>query len=308
MQKPAALRPGDTIAVVAPGSPIAADRLQAGVDQLRRLGYQVRYRDDILAADTFLAGDHERRFREFFEALHDPAVKAILCARGGYGCNYVVERLAASGPLPAPKIIMGYSDVTTLLCWFWQQAGWVTFHGPMVTLEFAAGPGAWDETSVCCALTRTESGWVLADPASVALRPGTAEGTLLGGCLPMLTATLGTRREIRTDGSILLLEDLAAKPYQIDRMLFQLREAGKFDAVHGIVFGEMLDCLQHASQGYRLEDVILRTLSGLDVPIIFGFRSGHTSSGCLAVPFGVPARLVAGDRPQLEILEPAVKK
>ncbi len=306
-QKPRALRQGDTVAVVAPGSPIGQDRLDAGVAELRRLGYDVRFRPDIAAADTFFAGSHERRYRELRDALDDPAVNAVFCARGGYGCNYLVERLASDGVPGRPKIVMGYSDVTTLLVWLSQFAGWTTFHGPMVTLEFAAGGAAYDAASFSQALACANGSWSVGDGGSRILRPGVAEGRLIGGCLPMLTATLGTRREIETAGTILFLEDIAARPYQIDRMLFHLREAGKFDAVRAIIFGEMLDCLQHPEQGYTLEAVVLRALEGIDVPVVFGFRSGHTSRGAITLPLGVRARLDArSSQPSLEILEPAV--
>lgn len=233
--------------------------------------------------------------------LEDPQVRAVFCARGGYGSNYVAERLAAR-PLPAPKIVMGYSDVTTLLAEMWRRGRWVTFHGPMVTVDFASGPQGYDHNSLARALSGGGVPWEAGRAATV-LRPGAAEGTLLGGCLPMLVATLGTAREVDWQDAIVLLEDVASKPYQIDRMLFHLREAGKFRGVRGIVFGEMKDCRQHTEQGYLLEDVVLRALQGMDVPIVYGFRSGHTTGGNICLPLGVRARL-SDDR--LEILEEAV--
>lgn len=306
-KKPAALGEGDTVAIIAPGSPLGRERLEAGAAELRRLGYQVRFRPDVCSADTFFAGGHQRRYEELREALADPAVKAIVCARGGYGCNYLVERLASDGVPAEPKIVVGYSDVTTLLAWLSQFAGWTTFHGPMVTLEFAAGAAAYDAASFRHALAGAGGGWQAGDGGARTLRPGVAEGLLFGGCLPMLAATLGTPREIQTGGTLLFLEDLAAKPYQIDRMLFHLREAGKFDGIRGIIFGEMLDCFQHPEQGYTLESVVLRALEGIDVPVVFGFRSGHTSRAGITLPLGVRARLDAQDeQPSLEILEPAV--
>lgn len=299
--KPPALRPGNTVGIAAPGSPIGREPLLAGVAELERLGYRTCYRPDILAENTFFAGSHERRASEFLEMLHDPEIRAVFCARGGYGCNYVAELLAAQ-TLPAPKIVMGYSDVTTLLVALWQRSGWVTFHGPMVTVDFAAGPRGYDTASMARALSATEGTWEAGRAARV-LRGGTAEGRLLGGCLPMLAATLGTAREVDWRGAIVLLEDIAARPYQIDRMLFHLREAGKFQDVRGILFGEMRDCVQHPDQGYSLEDVILRVLHGIEAPIAYGLRSGHTGGGNICLPLGVRARL-ADDR--LEILEPSV--
>ena len=118
------------------------------------------------------------------------------------------------------------------------------------------------------------------------------KGVLYGGCLSILVASLGTPYEIKTAGTILFLEDLAAKPYQIDRMLMQLKLAGHFEDVRGIIFGEMLDCVQTANQGYSLQDVVKRIVGDLGMPVAFGIRSGHVTSGNITLPFGVPAKLV----------------
>ena len=134
--------------------------------------------------------------------------------------------------------------------------------------------------------------WDVAVGAGVSgLVEGDAEGVLYGGCLSILVASLGTPYEIKTEGTILFLEDLAAKPYQIDRMLMQLKLAGHLDAVRGIVFGEMLDCVQTANQGYTLQEVVTRIVGDLGVPVAFGVRSGHVTSGNITLPFGVRAKL-----------------
>jgi len=136
---------------------------------------------------------------------------------------------------------------------------------------------------------------------------GTAEGILYGGCLSILVASLGTPYEIRTAGTILFVEDMAEKPYRIDRMLMQLKLAGKLDGVRGIVFGEMRDCLQTANQGYTLEEVVLRIVGSLGVPVAYGVRSGHVTSGNITLPIGVRAGLtVQSGRVGLRILETAV--
>jgi muramoyltetrapeptide carboxypeptidase len=136
---------------------------------------------------------------------------------------------------------------------------------------------------------------------------GEAEGALYGGCLSILVASLGTPHEIKPAGTILFLEDLAAKPYQIDRMLMQLKLAGHFEDVRGLIFGEMLDCVQTANQGYSLRDVVKRIVGDLGIPVAFGIRSGHVTSGNITLPFGVPAKLVVrGGKVRLRILESAV--
>jgi muramoyltetrapeptide carboxypeptidase len=146
-----------------------------------------------------------------------------------------------------------------------------------------------------------------ADSGASGLIEGAAEGILYGGCLSILVASLGTPYEIKTDGTILFLEDLAAKPYQVDRMLMQLKLAGKLDGVRGIIFGEMIDCVQNAKQGYTLQEVVLRIVGGLGVPVAYGLRSGHVTAGNITLPFGVRAGLtVGGGVVGLKILEAAV--
>jgi muramoyltetrapeptide carboxypeptidase len=137
---------------------------------------------------------------------------------------------------------------------------------------------------------------------------GKAEGALYGGCLSILVAALGTQHDIRTEGTILFLEDIAAKPFQIDRMLMQLKLAGRLNNVRGIIFGEMLDCRQSPTQDYTLEEVVMRVVGDLGVPVAFGLRSGHVSRANVTLPFGVRARLEVGDEVSLTILEPATTK
>jgi muramoyltetrapeptide carboxypeptidase len=140
-----------------------------------------------------------------------------------------------------------------------------------------------------------------------AFAEGEAEGVLYGGCLSILVASLGTPYEIKTTGKILFLEDLAAKPFQIDRMLMQLKLGGYLRAVRGIVFGEMLDCVQTPNQDYTLQEVITRIVGDLGVPVAFGLKSGHVTSGNITLPFGVRAKLsVRGGQVALRILESAV--
>ena len=137
---------------------------------------------------------------------------------------------------------------------------------------------------------------------------GEAEGVLYGGCLSILVASLGTPYQIKTAGTILFLEDIAAKPFQIDRMLMQLKLGGYLDEVRGIVFGEMLDCIQTANQGYTLQQVVTRIVGDLGVPVAFGVKSGHVSSHNLTLPFGVRAKLtVRSGQVTLKILESAVE-
>lgn len=304
--KPPALRPGDTVGIVAPASNIKRADLEAGSEALRRAGYRPFYFDSIVEKDLFFAGSIERRARELEEMFVREDVRAIVCARGGYGANYLLKELDLEKIKAHPKIFVGYSDITTLLTYFYDAAGFVNFHGPMAAKDWAHADGvelaSWQ--SALSGLT----GWdVPLNEGVSGLVEGDAEGILYGGCLSILVASLGTPYEIKTAGTILFLEDLAAKPYQIDRMLMQLKLSGHFDGVRGIMFGEMLDCVQTANQGYKLQDVVMRIVGDLKVPVAFGVRSGHVTCGNITLPFGVRAKLeVRSGRAALKILESAV--
>ena len=295
--KPPALRRGDTVGIVAPASSIKRELLEAGCERLRGLGYKPFYFDSILERDLYFAGSVERRARELEEMFVRDEVRAIICARGGYGANYLLGVLERMKIERHPKIFCGYSDITTLLTHFADVAGFVTFHGPMITKDFAREDG-FDLASWEAALGGS-SQWELDLGVGSGVKPlvaGSAEGILYGGCLSMLVASLGTPCEIQTAGTILFLEDVAERPYRIDRMLMQLKLAGKLADVRGIVFGEMLECAQNENQGYTLEEVILRVVGDLGIPVALGLRSGHVSQRNITLPLGVRAGLsVSGE-------------
>jgi muramoyltetrapeptide carboxypeptidase len=293
---------------VAPASNVKRSELDAGCEGLRRAGYRPFYFDSILEQDLYFAGSVQRRARELEEMFSREEVRAIICARGGYGSNYLLEALNLEKIKAHPKIFVGYSDLTSLLTYFADAAGLMMFHGPMVAKDWAHEGGV-DSASWKAALAGTTA-WEAAlgnDSGARGLADGAAEGILYGGCLSILVASLGTPYEIRTEGTILFLEDVAAKPYQIDRMLMQLKLAGKLHHVRGIVFGEMRDCAQIANQGYTLEEVVLRIVGKLGIPVAYGVRSGHVTAGNITLPIGVRAGLtVRGGQLSLKILEAAV--
>jgi muramoyltetrapeptide carboxypeptidase len=305
--KPPALRRGDKVGIVAPASSFRRDDFEAGCDALRRLGYDPVYDSSIFDRDLYFAGTAERRARELHEMFGRDDVKAILCARGGYGSNYLLPLLHLEEIAAKPKIFVGYSDLTSLSTYICDKAGMVTFHGPMVARDFARPDGV--DLQSWQAAVEGQVNWTFsfdADPGVKTLRTGSAEGTLYGGCLSMLAESLGTPYEIHTDETILFIEDLATKPYQIDRMLMHLKLAGKFSGVRGIVFGEMLDCAAPAGQGFTLEEVVMRVVGDLHVPVVYGVRSGHVSRGNITLPMGVRGKLNASDSgASLEFLEPA---
>jgi muramoyltetrapeptide carboxypeptidase len=305
--KPRALRPGDKVGIVAPASNVKREMLEAGCDGLRRAGYEPFFFESILDRDLYFAGSVERRARELEDMFARDDIRAIVCARGGYGSNYLPLALDPMKIAPHPKILVGYSDITTLVCCIADSANFVTFHGPMVTKDFAIADGV-DMDSWQNAVGGAEE-WEIAEGSGAKpLVTGEAEGILYGGCVSMLAASLGTPHEIRTAGTILFVEDVAAKPYQIDRMLMQLKLAGKLKDVRGIIFGEMVDCRQSPDQDYTLEEVVLRIVEDLRIPVAFGLRSGHVSRANITLPIGVRARLTVDDSVELRILEAATVK
>jgi len=304
--KPSALRPGDTIGIVAPASNIKRGDLEAGCSALQQAGYKPFYLDSILEHDLYFAGSVRRRAGELQEMFARDDVRAIVCARGGYGANYLLPALDLAKIKAHPKIFVGYSDITALLTYFRDAAGLVTFHGPMAARDWAR-EGGIDLASWQAALAGSVA-WEVALGSEVeGLAEGDAEGILYGGCLSIMAASLGTPYEIRTEATILFLEDIAAKPYQVDRMLMQLKLAGKLKGVRGLIFGEMLDCVQSTNQGYTLQEIVMRIVGELGVPVVYGVRSGHVTTQNITLPIGVSAGLsVRGSEVSLKILEGAV--
>ena len=305
MQKPRALRKGSTVAVFAPASPVEQDALLQGVNYLKKMGFQTKTSDLIFSRYHYFAGRHHERATELNRLFADPEVDAIFCARGGYGCVHLLPYLDFSIIRSNPKVFLGYSDVTVLLQYLEKQSEMVSFHGPMVAREFGSGATAFDEANFKDCVSRRSGGFTITAPALESLRSGSAKGQLTGGCLSLLTSMLGTSYEIDTSEKILFLEDVNTKPYQIDRMLMQLKLAGKFNQVRGLVFGEMLNCTQDSDNEYQLQGIIIEILSEFNFPILFGLPSGHVQSTSLTLPMGVQVTLDC-DKQSLVLEEGAV--
>ncbi|MBZ5695053.1 MAG: LD-carboxypeptidase [Acidobacteriia bacterium] len=307
--KPPALRPGDAIRVLSPASPVQEERLRKGCEELARLGYTPKIdRASALSHQSFFAGSTSDRLAALKEAFADPATRAVFCSRGGYGSNYLLDGLTVAPT--SPKIFLGSSDITSLQIFLRQRFRWVTFYGPMVASNFDRGAGAphgYDRASLASALTETKRGWEV-DLQGESLVPGMAEGVLLGGCLTLVEASLGTPWELDTRGTILLLEDRAMKPYQVDRALMHLKQAGKLRGVAGVLLGDFPEC-EPPEGGETVKEVARRILTPLVAPVVWGAPIGHTERAALTLPLGVRARLLApegvGVPARLEILEPA---
>lgn len=308
-RKPLALVPGSMIAVVAPASSAKEERIQRGCETLERLDYRVkRLARRRRSADGYFSAPLAERGRQLRDALTGPEIRAVLCSRGGYGSAEILDGLETAR-LKQVKIFCAFSDLTSVQIFLWQKLRWVTFYGPLVAGGFDAGPNAtcgYDPDSFMWAMTATNSGWTLPLGGETFAR-GKVEGRLLGGCVTLIETAIGTSWDLDTRGSILLLEDVGVKPYQLDRMLLHLKQAGKFDGVRGIVLGEFPQSGAPEGSTVTVADVCRRILGPLGIPIVYGAPIGHTTRPMLTVPLGIRARLQASGEGRLEILEPAVR-
>ena len=304
VRKPRALNSRSVLMPFAPASPAEFSKVIAGAHELRRLGFHVADATP-LSPDGYFAGALTSRRNEFQSELERDDVDALVAVRGGYGSTYILDDLAIAG---SPKVILGYSDLTSLQVYLWMRYAWVGFYGPMLAAGLDAGDGTakgYEKESLLAAVGKTEGGWNL-KLRGEALVSGEAEGRVLGGCLTLVETTLGTSWELDTRGSILLLEDRGMKPWQVDRALMHLKQAGKFEGVRGIILGEFPECGPLMSGSATVRDVCSRILGALGVPIVYGAAVGHTPRPMLTVPLGVKARLKSQGEGELDILEPAV--
>lgn len=294
------LKKGDTIGVVAPSSPFERGPFVKGVKCLEGLGFRVRYSTRIFSRtsrQTYLAGDDRMRAEDLMKMFTDDTIKAVICARGGYGSQRIIPLLDTVRIRRSPKPFIGYSDVTALLLFLLQETHSPVFHGPLVA-TLGKGMSQASLEQFLRALTSPGLGRRACVGRMKALRRGRVRGRLTGGCLSLVAASLGTSWEIDTADAILFLEDRGEEPYRIDRMLTHLKQAGKFRSVRGILFGQMPGC----GSPKVLENTITSVLNDVRGPIVSGFPSGHVKGEAFfTLPLGVPAEL-SGDVPSLTVL------
>lgn len=305
MRKPRALSPGDRLSVVAPASPFSREEFEAGLAELRALGFEPVYEESVFERRGYLAGTAESRAAAFQRAWADPASAAVVAVRGGFGSMQLLPILNRAPLGGRAKAFLGYSDNTAILTWLTLGRGVVSFHGPMIEGRFAKGEAGYDRDSFLRCLCRAAPPGEFAPPQLETIREGEAGGILLGGTITQLASSLGTPYAFDPpDGSILFLEDVAERPYRVERLLTQLVQAGILRHAAALVFGEMRDCDE---QDITARTTIVDVLSDFRRPILFGYPSGHTTGPTYTLPFGVRARVVAGAAPKLVIEEAAVE-
>lgn len=277
---PPRLRRGDTIGLIAPAGPIRRpEDFACGCGILRDLGFNLKQCRPVPDHDNYLAACDDERAAELNKLWADPEVKAIMAVRGGYGCLRMLSGVDLDLIRRTPKILLGFSDITALLAMIGRDTGLVSLHGPVVTSLANA-----DRASVLAlglALTSNKLD-PISSPGLEKLCPGTAKGRLIGGNLTTLCHLIGTPFEPLWQDTILLLEDVGEAPYRIDRMLSQLRAAGRLNEVRGIILGRFTDCGNEEDIWHIAHDI----LHGLSIPIWAGFPVGHGPDN-LTLPLGI---------------------
>ena len=308
-RKPRALARGDRIAVVAPASPFNRDEFDAGIAELRRLGFDPVYDDSVFARKRYVAGEAALRAAALRAAWRDPSIAGVIGVRGGYGSAQLLPLLDVDEMRDHCKVFVGYSDLTALLTFFTTTLGMVAFHGPMLAGRLGGGAARYDEQSFIGALCRREPMGELSAPGLEAIRAGEAGGVLLGGTMTQLLASLGTPHAFDPpQGYVLFLEEVGERPYRLDRMVTQLTHAGLLAQASAVVVGELPRC-DEPSGDPTARDVMRDLFEDFPGPVLLGFPSGHTAGPAITLPLGVRARVVAPSKgqPKLVIEESAVE-
>lgn len=303
-KQPAALHPGDTIAIVAPSAALADDSAQKGLEYIRSLGYKIKLSRSVTAHAGYLAGSDELRASDINSAFADDEVNAILCLRGGYGATRLLPLLDYETIAAHPKLFVGFSDITALHTVFLQRCGFSSIHGTMV-MSIGRGASEYTKQELSRGLTQPFAPHTLALPENCqpeTLVPGQAEGPLYGTNMMLLTTLLGTPYALDGTGGILALEEVGEEAYAIDRMLCQLEESGLIERIKGLAFGEFYHCGPNEDADYEwtVKEVITAYAKKWGKPAVWGLPFGHGKDNAW-LPLGQNVRLDAGAKPALTL-------
>jgi muramoyltetrapeptide carboxypeptidase len=307
MRKPRALTPGDRLAVVAPASPFNRDEFDSGLQEIRRLGFVPVYDDSVFARQRYVAGPAVARAAAIHAAWRDSSIAGVVGVRGGYGSAQLLPLLDREAARRACKPFVGYSDLTSILTFLTLGCELVAFHGPMLAGRLGRGAAGYDEDSFVRTLCGREPVGELAPAGLESIRTGEASGLLLGGTLTQLVASLGTPFAFAPpQGYVLFVDEVAERPYRLDRMVTQFTQAGLLARASAVVIGELPRC-DEPSGDPTARAVMADLFADFPGPVLIGFPSGHTVGAAMTLPFGVTARVVSGARPRLIIEESAVQ-
>ncbi len=310
--KPKRLKEGDTIGLIAPGSPFSEDAYERALTNIARLGFKYKNAKNLFLNYGYLAGDDKRRIDDIHQMFADPEVDAIWCVRGGYGTTRLLYDLDYDLIENNPKILLGYSDITALLQAIHKMTGLVTFHGPVASTEMTDYN---TENFKSVLMTNDKnikiSNKISYENDSVEFKPqiivnGHMKGPLVGGNLTLLAAIAGTPYQLDAKDKLIFIEDIGEKPYRIDRMLTQLRQTANLKEANGIILGIFNDCNPDPEDKntLSLKETLIDRLAYLDIPVFYGFSFGHIKEMC-TLPIGIEGAFVM-EKQELVLFENAV--
>ncbi len=308
--KPKKLLKGDVIGIISPASASKElNKIEQGVNYLEKLGYRVKIGEHVGREHGYLAGSDDERLSDLHSMFNDKDVKAIFCVRGGYGSGRLLNKINYALIKKNPKIFVGYSDITALHLSIFKKTGLITFAGPMLTVDFAGKVNKFAEEIFWRILTSSKKIGKLHNPRNekfLILNSGKSEGKILGGNLTVLTSLVGTKFFPSFRNAILLLEEIAEVPYKIDRFFNQLKLAGIFNQINGIVLGKFIDCVENDKTKItlNLSQVIEDYFSELNVPVMYNFSHGHIKKN-ITIPIGLNCKINTS-KGFIEITENAV--
>jgi len=306
MVKPRPLASADRIAIAAPASAFKRDEFDAGVAEMRRLGFDPVWDQTVFDRERYLAGSADVRAAAIRHAWDDPSIAALIAVRGGYGSAQVLPLLDVADARRARKAFIGYSDLTSVLTFLTLNCGLTAFHGPMLAGRLGRGAEGYDLTSFLAALTQAAPMGELTFPQLEVLRPGEARGMLLGGTMTQLLASLGTPYAFAPPPNfVLFFEEVGERPYRLDRMVTQLRQAGILAKASAVVIGELVRCDEPTGE-LTARAVMADLFADFPGPVLIGFPSGHTTGPAATIPLGVQCRVIANGGARLVIEESAV--
>ena len=271
--RPPKLNFGDKVGVVAPAGPVNRKQLEKGLEVIAEMGFEPVLGNFVHERSRFLAGTDSQRAKDVMDMVRNPEIKAIFCARGGYGANRILEHLDAKVIRKNVKIFVGSSDITVLLHYLHLKVGVLVFHGPMIAGSFGRVPMKSSREQFKNILMGKPN--LLYCRRAKIFSKGSATGKITGGCLTLLCRSLGTPFEIQTGNRILFIEDVNEPFYKLDGMLWQLKEAGKFKGVRGIVFGEMVNCKPQKPGEGKFENILADLFPDTNIPILTHCPIGH---------------------------------
>jgi muramoyltetrapeptide carboxypeptidase len=311
--KPPRLKSGDTLGLIAPGSYITGQELNDSIKNLNEIGFNVVYTNNILSRNGYLAGSDMQRASDVNHMFYRKDVKGIVCVRGGYGCTRILPLLNYNVIGVNPKVFIGYSDVTSLLYGIYKESGLVCFHGPVGTSTYNDFTTEYFRK----VLMEAEQGLVLKNPAPESndeeyqpftITDGVVRGELIGGNLSVVVSLIGTKYDVDTSNKIIFLEEMEEDPYRIDRMLTQMRMAGKFERAAGVVLGIFKDCKPSEKSSFEssftLKEVLKERLGDLNIPVVYGMSFGHVKNK-FTLPVGINAEMDASKQ-TITLLESSV--